>query len=300
VGARVKDVREGDIGAVFGASKLDKFGYMIEAHAYDAPNTVGLLAKRSKIKAGNLMPLPAESPYSYKEWAAFIVRYVTAWSNWKVAYGAYRLQISEEEDPAPYVWGWGGGSTLAEVDLARRQGCRVAMISGSDAHLETIRRLGILGVDRRLFPNIAFDEKRWATDPAYKAAYRESEEALLEIVMRNTERMGAAIFIDFIGSPVLRVTLKALARQGVLATAGWLLGMSTSTNRAIECIKRHVHVHTHYARHADWFEASRYAVRAGWMPTVTEVYGWDELERLARNAAAGIVSYFPVYEVNPI
>jgi hypothetical protein len=34
------------------------------------------------------------------------------------------------------------------------------------------------------------------------------------------------------------------------------------------------------------------------MPEVTEVYRWDDIEALARNAVAGKVTYFPVFEVN--
>ncbi|MCY1014116.1 hypothetical protein OV079_53100 [Nannocystis pusilla] len=100
---------------------------------------------------------------------------------------------------------------------------------------------------------------------------------------------------------MFRASVKALARQGVLATAGWLLGMQMTMNRAIECIGRHVHVHSHYIRHSDSPAAMHYAEREGWMPQVSEIYSWEEIGRLARDAAAGrLRSYFPVYCVNPV
>jgi hypothetical protein len=49
-----------------------------------------------------------------------------------------------------------------------------------------------------------------------------------------SDGLGAAIFIDNIGAPLYRTTLKALARQNVLATVGWKHGRRTSTLRASE------------------------------------------------------------------
>lgn len=301
VGAAVRGVREGDVGALWGAGKHDDLGYMMLAFGYDAPGTVGVLAKRTKIRAWNFLPIPPGSPYSYEQWAVHSLRYVTAWSNWRVAQGAYRLQVSPSEDPAPHVWGWSGGTTFAEIDLARREGCRVAMLSGSEARLAALEQAGITAIDRRGFPGIELDEKQYAADPAYRRAYQEAERAFLRVVRERTEGKGVAIFIEYIGAPVARATVKALARQGVLATAGWLLGMSTTHNRALECIARHVHVHTHFARRAEALDAMQYSIRTGWMPDVTEVHGWEDVSRLAGDAAGGATrSFFPVYRVNPV
>lgn len=298
VGAAVRGVREGDVGSLFGAGETDAYGYTVKAFAYDAPGTIGLLAKRTKVRAHAFVPLPP-SAYSLAQWAAHSARYATAWSNWRVAHGAYRLQVSEAEDRAPHVWGWGGGTTFAELDLARRMGCRVAMLSGSDDRLEALRAAGITAVDRRRFPDIALDEERYRADPEYKRRYLASERDLLDEVMARTEGRGAAIFAEYIGAPVMRVTLKALAREGVLATAGWLLGMNTSTLRAVECIHRRIHVHTHHARRTDLVEAIDYSVATGWMPEVSEVYDWDDVPALARAAADNTTrTFFPVYRVN--
>lgn len=300
-GAAVRGVREGDIGILYGGHVLDDFGYTVLVQGYDAPGTVGVLAKRTKIAARNFLPLPAGADYKLEQWAAFSVRYLTGWSNYRVAMGAYRLQVGEREDPAPFVLGWGGGSTLAALDLARRDGCRAAMISGSPERLAEVQRLGLTGIDRRAFPDIAFDEARYQCDPAYREAYRESERRFLAAVHEWSGGRNAAIVFDYIGAPVFRASVKALGRQGVLATAGWLLGMQMTLNRAIECISRHVHVHSHYIRHGDAPAAMAYAAREGWMPEVSEVYAWEDVDRLARDAVAGrLRSYFPVYSVNPV
>ncbi|MDC0720414.1 zinc-binding dehydrogenase [Nannocystis bainbridge] len=300
-GADVRGIHEGDVGILHGGHVQDEFGYTVLVQGYDAPGTVGVLAKRTKIAARNFLPLPLESHHRLEQWAAFSVRYLTAWSNYHLALGAYRLQVNEPLDPAPFVLGWGGGSTLAALDLARRAGCRAAMVSGSPQRLAELARMGIVGIDRRAFAGLEFDEGRYASDPEYHAAYRAAERAFLAAVHDWTGGRGAAIVFDYIGAPVFRASVKALGRQGVLATAGWLLGMQTTVNRAIECIGRHVHVHSHYIRRADSPKAMRYAEREGWMPQVSEIYSWEEIGGLARAAAAGrLRSYFPVYRVNPV
>ncbi|AUX27039.1 hypothetical protein SOCEGT47_076170 [Sorangium cellulosum] len=301
-GANVRGVREGDVCVFTGnVTCEDEFGYMVKAHGYDAPNTIGFLAQRTKVRGENLLKVPEGSPYSLEQWAAYSLRYPTAWSNFRVALSALRLQLSEADLPAPYVFGWGGGTTLAELDLARRLGCDVTMISGSAAHLDEITRAGLRAIDRRKFPDLAVDEERAAADPDYKKRCQASERAFLDVVHRVTGGKGVSIFLDYIGSPVLRVTLKALGRQGVLATAGWKLGAAMSMNRAMACIQRHIFVHTHYARHNEHPVAMSFAARTGWMPELRPdaIYDWERVPELAEDFAAGrVASYFPVYRVN--
>jgi NADPH:quinone reductase-like Zn-dependent oxidoreductase len=303
-GSAVSTTKAGDVCIICGNGGGDERGYMKLALAYDAPGSMGVLARRARLHERNVVPIPAKTRHSLKQWAAFSLRYVTAWSNWKVAYGSWRLQMTAEDQATPFVWGWGGGSTLAEVSLAAREGCRTAMISSNEHRLKLIASLGIQPVDRRPFRDLDFDESRYKTDACYREAYKHAENAFLRMVREMTDGHGVSIFVDYIGSPVFRATLRALARQGVLTTAGWKNGMSTSTVRAIECIQRHVHVHTHGARYREWREAMEYAEATGWMPPPSEVdrvYGWDEIPQLACDYANGrIDSYFPIFQVNPL
>ncbi|MGB8510349.1 MAG: hypothetical protein WCD76_18370, partial [Pyrinomonadaceae bacterium] len=244
VGAAVKSVKEGDLCLVFCNGVWDDLGYAQQIYAYDAPGTIGLLAKRTKLREKNLIKIPDGTKFDLRCWAAFSLRYVTAWANWKVAYGCLRLQLPEDAQRDVHVWGWGGGVTLAELGLAKFAGCKPAMIASSDERLELLRRSGLTPVDRRRFENLFFDQARYETDATYRKAYQLSEEAFLETVSELTGDQGVSIFIDFIGLPVFRVTLKALARPGVITTAGWKEGMHLSVVRAIECMKWHTHVHT--------------------------------------------------------
>jgi NADPH:quinone reductase-like Zn-dependent oxidoreductase len=298
-GARVETVQEGNLCIVFCNGVWDKGGYPRQIYAYDAPGTVGLLARRVKLHERQLLRIPEQTRHSLPQWAAFSLRYVTAWANWKVAYGCWRL-VTSEGRRAPIVWGWGGGVTLAEVTLAKLTGCQVAMIASSDERLRLLGQLGITPIDRRPFRGLHFDRDRYRNDLVFRTAYQEAEQRFLQAVGLATDGAGVSIFVDFIGQPVYRATLKAISCPGVITTAGWRAGMKVSNVRALECMNWHIHVHTHYARYAEAQEALCYAEDRGWMPVVgAQIYGWDQIPELARDHAQDkISSYFPIFQVN--
>lgn len=299
VGSGVEGLKPGDVGIIFCASVVDAWGYPEKAMAYDAPGTMGCLATRMILRPHEIIRIPDDTRHSLPQWAAFSGRYVTAWSNWVQAHGSFRLQIPREELPSPHVWGWGGGTTLAELDLARRHGCTTVMLSGNDRRLALIRNTGVTALDRRQFGELSYDERRFVTDAGYRRSYLEAEGRFLEEVERRTAGMKVQIFIDYIGTPVVRATLKALGRQGVITSAGWKEGMVLSFLRASECIARHQHVNTHYARYPQGVEAVAYAEAEGWMPEVDErIYGFDEVPELARRFSEGDVGFYPIFSIN--
>jgi len=299
VGREVKTVRPGQRAIVFCVGDEDWFGFPKTIFAYDAPGTIGCLSTLMKGTDRQFIPLPPNTAHSLEQWAGFSLRYITAWSNWEMAHGTYRLSVSAHELAAIHVWGWGGGITLAELDLAKRYGARCVMLSGSDAKLKLIERMGLTALDRRQFGNLVYDHERYARDAEYARAYRASEEVFLADVVERTQGRKVQIFIDMIGEPVFRATLKALAREGVVTTAGWREGMQLNLARAIECIERHQHIHTHYARFSQGWQAVAFADGSNWLPPPPErVYSFDEIPRLAEDYAAGRTEYFPIFAVN--
>jgi NADPH:quinone reductase-like Zn-dependent oxidoreductase len=297
-GAAVEHLRIGDKCLLFCGGKLDSFGYVELVFAYDMPGTVGLLARETKTLARNLFRIAPDSPLSLHQWAAFSTRYLTAWSNWQQANGCLRLQLSSEELPRPYVWGWGGGTTLAELALATRCGCRTLMIVGNDSHRQEAVGMGVATIDRREFPGLVASAQGEEGDLAIRRTRLNSERRFLRAVQDLTDGNGVSIFIDYLGGSTLDLSLRALGRQGVLATAGWKFGVRSSITRANECIKRHTHVHTHYARLSDVPAAMSYAEANGWRAQVSAVYPYSEVPRLATEYHNGqIPSYFPLYEV---
>jgi NADPH:quinone reductase-like Zn-dependent oxidoreductase len=298
-GRSVTTVKPGQLAMVFPAGVLDPYGYPKKIFGYDAPGTIGLLARRTLLAGHNVIPLPEGSKHSALQWAAFSARYVTAWANWRVAIGALRLQLREDELPHPHVWAWGGGTGIAGLELAQKQGCRATMLSGDAERLAQIARSGVSPLDRRKIGDLNFDERKFTTDLAFRRAYLQAETTFLQEVNTRTEGQGVHIFLDHIGTAVFRATLKALAREGVIATAGWKEGQVVSLLRAMECIERHQHVHTHYARYSEGVEAMAYAEKHNWMPDLTgvRVFRYDEIPELAENFLAGNHDLFPMYSI---
>jgi NADPH:quinone reductase-like Zn-dependent oxidoreductase len=301
VGRDVKTVRPGQKAVLFCNGEEDWFGFPITIMGYDAPGSMGCLATRMKVRDRQLVPIPDDTRYSLEQWAGFSLRYITAWANWEMAHGTYRLSVTANELAAINVWGWGGGVTLAELDLARRFGARAVMLSGSDERLAYIAALGLRPLDRRKYGNLAYDHDRFRTDPAYAQAYRAAEEVFLADVLELTHGRKVQIFIDMIGEPVFRATTRALAREGVITSAGWKEGMSLNLMRAIECIERHQHIHTHYARFSQGWQAVAFAEGNGWLPPrPRRVYGFDEIPELAADYQAGTTEFFPIFSVNAV
>jgi NADPH:quinone reductase-like Zn-dependent oxidoreductase len=299
-GGAVDTVREGDLCVLVSVGIWDRYGYPLKILAYDAPGTMGVLAKRIKLHASQVYPISPDTRHALEQWAAFPIRYATAWDNWKVAYGAWRLQMDEKDGGAAHVWAWGGGVSLAELLLAKSYGCHTALIASDDKRIELCRSLGITAIDRRRFPDLSYDEKKFRADLGYRKRYMRSETTFLGLVKEHTGGAGVSIFIDNIGGPVFRATGKALARQGVITTCGWKEGTDLAISRAAECVNRHIHVYTHGARHTH--EAVHYAEKHGWLaPAPEQVYAWDDVPDLVRDYADGKVStYFPIFKVNEL
>jgi NADPH:quinone reductase-like Zn-dependent oxidoreductase len=298
-GSDVRGLKPGQAAIVFSSSMVDRFGYPERMLAYDAAGTMGCMATRIKLKERELIPVPSSTRHSLARWAAFSVRHITAWSNWELAFGTFRLLIGAEELAHPHVWGWGGGTTLAQLQLAQRQGGRVMMISGNDAHLAEIRQAGVPVIDWRSFGQLFFDDKRYAEDREFRRAYMQAEQRFLREVEEKTGGEKVQIFVDYLGGPVFRATCKALSREGIITTAGWKEGMNINYLRSLECIERHQFIHTHYARYSQAAAAVAYGEEHDWMPMIDErIYRFDEIPQLAESFRRGETGYFPVYSIN--
>ncbi len=145
---------EGTLCAFAPIAKQDPYGYVRTVCAYDEPGTMGTLAERFYVNASQLVPLPDEKVVPLARWASFPVRYTSAWSNWRVALGAWRLQMPSVSTEQTHVWAWGGGVAFAELDLARSIGCKTVMFHTGKERGEIIRAAGITPVDRERFPGL--------------------------------------------------------------------------------------------------------------------------------------------------
>jgi len=86
-GAQCTTVKDGDLAILFCNGQPDEFGYPRKIFGYDDPGSIGMMARTTKLKAHQMIPIPKDTKYALERWAAFSLRYVTAWSNWELAHG---------------------------------------------------------------------------------------------------------------------------------------------------------------------------------------------------------------------
>lgn len=300
VGENAKIFQEGDICMLFGIGKQDKYGYPIKAIAYDMPGSIGLLSKRSKVPYYSLIKIPEHTKYTLQQWAAFSIRFVTAWANWKMAYAAYRLQVPEELNNCPFIFAWGGGVSLAQSLLAKIYGFEVAMMSSQPARLSLFQDFGIIPIDQRQYKTLHFEKQQYESNNKYKREYTLCIGKLKRDIIKQATNKEISIIFDHIGGNTFKASLRLLDREGVIATSGWKAGMDLSYKRASECINRHFHIHTHYAKMAEGIEAINFAEENNWYPPInSDYYTWNNIPILAEHYSTGkIVSYFPIYQIN--
>jgi NADPH:quinone reductase-like Zn-dependent oxidoreductase len=154
---------------------------------------------------------------------------------------------------------------------------------------------GIEPVDRSAFADLSVPPQPRDREALVK--HMKAERALLRVVDEVTGGDRVSIFIDNIGGSLAGPTIRALGRQGVVATTGWKRGLEIEFNRALACINRHTFVHTHACPLHEGIEAVEYAASTGWIPHRQDrIYRWDEVPQLAEDHAAGrVASYFPTF-----
>lgn len=298
-GPAVAGLAEGDLCFLVCGGVTDEFGYVKLVHAYDAPGTVGVLARRLILPERVLQRVPADDRYDLLQWAPY-ARYWTAWDNWQVAHNCWRSQMDGRDIKQPLAFAWGGGVGLAELELALRNGFTAVMTASTPDRLAKIRERGIIALDRREFPDLHYDAARMRTDSDFRSRYLASERTFLDAIRELSDGYGASIVIDNIGEPVSRASVRALGRQAVFATVGWKGGMRQETLRAVECINRHIYVHTHACRVGDVPRIVEYQRATGFLPDMTgeQVYDWTAIPDLARDYAEGRTKgFFPTFAV---
>lgn len=301
-GRKLTRLKPGDVCVFIPYGPCNRHGFLDTAFGFgfDEPGTIGMLAKQTKVKEYQLVPVPETSRLLLHQWPIISVRFGSGWSNWLVTLKCWEAQVSLEEFPSPHVFGWGGGVTLSELLLAKEKGFKVSMIASCDRRLEFIKNLGITAIDRRQFYDLYYDHEKYETDREYRRKYFASLNTFRRIVDEITEGEGVSIFIENIGLPVYPATMRVLGRPGIIATTGWKKGMSLEINRALECHYRHIHVFTHAIRLTEGEKCIAYAAQNNWIPNDNyPIYDWEDIPQLAHDYADGkITSYFPTFRVN--
>jgi NADPH:quinone reductase-like Zn-dependent oxidoreductase len=147
----------------------------------------GTAAEYVVVPRVNLAPVPPTMPWPQA--AAFSLATLTAWHML-----ATRAALAAGE--TVLIWGIGGGVALASLQVARHLGARAVVTSGSDAKLETARRLGA------------------------DVTINHATQDVVAETRRATEGRGADVVVDSIGQARWQDSLRAMRRGGRLVICG--------------------------------------------------------------------------------
>jgi NADPH:quinone reductase-like Zn-dependent oxidoreductase len=155
----------------------------------------GLAAEYVVVPAENLAQAPEWM--SWPEAAGFSLATLTAW---RMLTTRARVRAGE----SVLIWGIGGGVALAALQIAVLLGARAIVTSGSDAKLETARRLGA------------------------SETINHSRADVVAEVRRLTPSGGADVVLDSVGSETWQSSLRALRKGGRLVICGATSGPGVS------------------------------------------------------------------------
>lgn len=277
-----KKLKKGDKVIYFCNGQSDEYGYPLKITGYDKKGSMGMMAKKIKLKEDEIIKIPENSKVPLEQWAGFSLKFITAWSNWNMAYNTWKIQMPDVPNNEIYVFGWGGGVTYAELLLAKKMGCNCTMITSKNENIKLCEENGIDVFNRAKYTKENLEAK------------------LLEYINQKTNKKGVSIFIDNIGKDVYGITLKALGRQSVITTSGWKSGGMLPILRQNECQNRHTHVFTHYAKLTEGMKAMEFAEMKDWLPPICKkICDWEDIPKLIEDYKNGdLETYFPIYKIN--
>ncbi|MAI25453.1 MAG: hypothetical protein CMN75_05415 [Spirochaeta sp.] len=277
VGSEVTDFSVGDIAITHCNGQPDRFGFPKTIWAYDTPDSIGWYAEEVVVEDWQIVQAPLDCGLNLWEIAALPLRAPTAYHLWRRAEGIFRLKVPEERCATLNVMGFGGGVSELFLMMAAAKGHNAYFCSGSKERRDALEKFGIIPIDQKVY-------NRFAS--------RDDSKAFMKEIKRLTGGEGMHLICDMLRGPVFDAGFSAVAREGVIVSAGWQLTREVKFNSAAASIKQITLDHTHYE--------TLYGVGAAtelygsvYKPTIHhEIYPFEDLPRaivdMQENTQTGI------------
>jgi len=264
VGSEVRDFSIGDIAITHCNGAPDRFGFPKTIWAYDTPDSIGWYGEEVVVEDWQIVLAPLDCGLNLWEIAALPLRAPTAYHLWRRAEGIFRLKVPEERCATLNVMGFGGGVSELFLMLARSKGHHAYFCSGSKERRDALEKFGVQPIDQKVY-------NRFAS--------RDDSKAFTKEVRSLTGGEGMHLICDMLRGPVFDAGFAAVAREGVIVSAGWQLTREVKFNSAAASIKQITLDHTHYE--------TLYGVAAAtelygsvFKPTIHhEIYPFEDLPR---------------------
>jgi len=282
VGGEVDRFRPGDVVITHCLGEPDVYGYPLRIWAYDKPDSVGWYGEEAVVGDWQILPAPLDCGLSLWEIAALPLRAPTAYLLWRRGHDIFRVKVPRERLARLNVLGFGGGVSELFLMLARHEGHRAFLCSGSPARRAALAERGIETIDQSTF-------SRFATAADVKAFADE--------VKHRTGGAGMHVVCDMLRGPVFPAGIAAMARAGVNVSAGWQLGKSVSYDSAGLSVKQLTIDHTHYDTIAGCTACTE-LYGSVFRPAIhQEVYAFEDLPRALREMHENVQTGIPIVRV---
>jgi NADPH:quinone reductase-like Zn-dependent oxidoreductase len=226
--------------------------------------TQGGFAEYAKARACDLIPI--SEAWSFAEWAAVPLTFVTAWNMLH-----HRAGIRPNDEVV--VFGASSGVGTAAIQIAKAAQAHVFAVAGSE---EKLRRAEQLGADVLLNYNT---------------------QDIAKEVRSRTAGHGADIVFEHVGSAVWQQALKCLGRNGRLVTCGATTGSKVEIDLRFFFTQQHCIIGAYMGGRHDLLQALRLVERRIFQPVVDSVFPLEKLreaqERMEKREMFGKIVVTP-------
>jgi len=220
--------------------------------------TQGGFAEFAKAKAADVLPI--SETWSFVEWAAVPLTFVTAWN---MLHRRARIKANDNV----VVWGASSGVGVAAIQIAKLAGARVFAIAGNE---DKLKKAAALGADELL---------NYATQDVAK-----------EVKSRTAGR-GADIVFEHVGAAVWQQATRCLGRNGRLVTCGATTGPKVEIDLRFFFTQQHAILGAYMGSRSDLLQCLKLVERKLLRPVVDSTFPLEKLreaqERMERREMFG-------------
>jgi NADPH:quinone reductase-like Zn-dependent oxidoreductase len=206
--------------------------------------TQGGFAEFTKARACDLLPI--SEAWSFAEWAAIPLTFVTAWN---MLHNKARIQANDEV----VVFGASSGVGVAALQIARLAGAHVFAVAGSD---EKLRRAEELGAHVLLNYNT---------------------QDMAKEVKARTKGRGADIVFEHVGASVWQQATRCLGRNGRIITCGATTGPKVEIDLRFFFTQQHAILGAYMGGRHDLIQCLKLVERRVFRPVVDSVFPLEQL-----------------------
>jgi NADPH:quinone reductase-like Zn-dependent oxidoreductase len=206
--------------------------------------TQGGFAEYTKARAADLLPI--SEAWSFVEWAAIPLTFVTAWN---MLHTRARVKANDEV----VVFGASSGVGTAAIQIARAAGARVLAVAGNEEKLQKAKELG---ADELINYNT---------------------QDIAKEVRKRTGGRGADIVVEHVGAAVWEQALRSLGKNGRLVTCGATTGGKVEVDLRFFFTQQHAILGAYMGSRHELIQVLKLVERRVLRPVVDSVFPLEQL-----------------------